>query len=56
MRIESSNKAQNLLYKLDTMKRKATETPETASQTSTTTGSKKSEAPSPEPEKPKYTS
>ena len=54
MRLDSNTKAQNMLYKLDTMRRRDTEGP---SQTSSTAGSttKAKSQPPPEPEKPKYT-
>ena len=53
MRLESNSKAQNLLYKLDTMRRKDKEGP--TGETSTATSTKAKSQPPPEPVKPKYT-
>ncbi len=53
MRLESNSKAQNMLYKLDTMRRKDSEGPLSGTSTATTTKAKSQ--PPPEPEKPKYT-
>lgn len=54
MRLESNSKAQNMLYKLDTMRRKDAEGPSVDASTATSTKAKSQ--PPPEPEKPKYTS
>ena len=52
MRLNATNKAQTMLYKLDTMKRRAAAAEASGE---TTTSTKKEPAPPPEPETPKYT-